>query len=153
MGQDSRNKKSLDNYREVAVGYDNLSAASSRLHTLNLHEDYVEYVRLAVTDLQEASEYILAFGKARERLIAENVKLQRVIREQVHEYAGDREKLVTLRCTKEMGTDELWYWMGDEHDSPESLSCPVVMQPEDVRNLTRKIDRLEAENLVLKEAL
>lgn len=34
--------------------------------------------------------------------------------------------------------EAVWFWQGDGDDFPESLACPVVMQPEDLRELLRK---------------
>ena len=31
--------------------------------------------------------------------------------------------------------DETWYWMGDGEDHLESLTCPVIINAEDLRNL------------------
>ena len=30
---------------------------------------------------------------------------------------------------------EVWYWQGDRYDTPESLSCPVLMEAETVRQM------------------
>ncbi len=34
--------------------------------------------------------------------------------------------------------DSVWYWQGDEDDQPESLSCPVIMSAETLRELLAK---------------
>jgi hypothetical protein len=33
---------------------------------------------------------------------------------------------------------EVWYWQGDGEDYPESLGCPVIMEPDVLRGLLEK---------------
>ena len=37
---------------------------------------------------------------------------------------------------------EIWYWQGDGEDYPESLICPVVVDPETMRELVATKERL-----------
>lgn len=37
---------------------------------------------------------------------------------------------------------EFWYWQGDEYDHPESLGCPVLMEPDHVREFVAAKARL-----------
>ena len=34
---------------------------------------------------------------------------------------------------------EVWYWMGDGNDHIESLSCPILIEPEDFKAEIRKL--------------
>lgn len=38
---------------------------------------------------------------------------------------------------------EVWYWQGDGEDFPESLGCPVIMEPDVLRGMLRRIEELE----------
>ena len=42
---------------------------------------------------------------------------------------------------------EVWYWQGDGHDFPESLTCPVLMEPEKLRALLAEVERLQGVEL------
>lgn len=46
---------------------------------------------------------------------------------------------------------EVWVWQGDEEDHPESLVCPVLMQPDHVIGLVGEVSRLTTELARLKE--
>jgi len=39
---------------------------------------------------------------------------------------------------------EVWYWQGDGQDFPESLGCPVIMEPDVLRAMLRVTDQLRA---------
>ena len=45
---------------------------------------------------------------------------------------------------------EVWYWQGDGEDKLESLSCPVLIEAQDLRELLKKASRLP---LSIQEAL
>jgi len=30
---------------------------------------------------------------------------------------------------------EVWYWLGDGNDHPESLCCPILIEPEDMMKI------------------
>lgn len=56
------------------------------------------------------------------------------------------------RITEENATllaftnDEVWHWQDDEHDHPESLSCPVIMSAKQLRDLlVRKAPTVDEE--------
>ena len=50
-----------------------------------------------------------------------------------------------VAATVRTSTDNVWRWMGDpKHDDPESLACPVVMQPETLRAMLARAERAEA---------
>lgn len=38
---------------------------------------------------------------------------------------------------------EVWIWQGDEEDHPESLACPVLIQPEDLRAILGAAERVK----------
>ena len=38
---------------------------------------------------------------------------------------------------------EVWYWQGDEYDAPATLSCPVIVDPETIRELVDARDRIK----------
>ncbi len=33
---------------------------------------------------------------------------------------------------------EFWYWMGDDNDHLESLTCPIIIQPEELKRLIER---------------
>ncbi len=42
------------------------------------------------------------------------------------------DKLNALVCER---SGEVWYWLGDGYDHPESLCCPILIEPEDILEL------------------
>lgn len=46
---------------------------------------------------------------------------------------------------------DVWYWQGDNMDYPESISCPVVMQPEKLRALLELVKPTEGMLRGIKE--
>lgn len=45
-------------------------------------------------------------------------------------------------CKALEGQGEVWIWQGNEEDHPESLGCPVLMQPEDLRAILGAAERM-----------
>jgi len=46
--------------------------------------------------------------------------------------AGLMDKVVALERERD---GEVWYWSGDGNDHPESLCCPILIEPEDMLKL------------------
>lgn len=44
---------------------------------------------------------------------------------------------------------EVWHWMGDGTDDLPSLTCPVLIQPEQLRALVEERDRLTAQGAIV----
>ena len=150
MGQDSKDKKTLtsDGLVDKLIQYG--SFARSHLS----EDERFEFQREVVDVLYQARVYVEGAIETRSKFILEIYKLRRVVDAQLKEYSGDRAKLEELRRTKfSLSTGDFWYWEEDGPNNPESLLCPVVMQPECVRKLMRKIERLEAEKESLLEDL
>ena len=51
------------------------------------------------------------------------------------EVAGLENKIVALERERD---GEVWYWLGDGYDHPESLCCPILIEPEDILKLISK---------------
>lgn len=81
------------------------------------------------------------FTERIERLEAELASLKA-------ENADQAEELRTLR---RIPKGEVWYWQGDGHDMPESLACPVIMEPQILRDLMANNQRLRAKLCSWKE--
>ena len=81
-------------------------------------------------------------------LLAELKKLKRHGAEDAREIEQkadtirDLEKRLGIVRTK---TEDVWFWQGDGHDHPESLTCPVVMEATTLRSLLAEVERLRAE--------
>ncbi len=54
-----------------------------------------------------------------------------------------RERVVRLA---ESGMHGVWVWTGDGHDHPESLTCPVLISADHLRELLAKIPNHKGEN-------
>lgn len=80
------------------------------------------------------------------------------IRKEAAFYQADYFQKIATRATREIfktfGNDECWIFQDDGNDYPESLSCPVVMAPEKLRELLAFRDgRLDAERLDYLDSL
>lgn len=62
---------------------------------------------------------------------------------QLTDYARVREENKTLRCERD---GEVWVWQGDAEDHLESLVCPILIQPVDLREIIYDRDRFAAES-------
>ncbi len=63
---------------------------------------------------------------------AELARLQAVVDEQQTE----------LQIHRDKARGDYWGWQGDEHDHLESLVCPVLIHPRDLRVFTETVDKL-----------
>lgn len=94
-------------------------------------KEHVEHLQNRITDLELR---LAAAGQRAKKAEAENKVMHRYAREELHQ--------------------EVWHWQGDEYDHPESLSCPVIMDCQVLRDWLeeRAADkkRLEAAENVLQ---
>ena len=44
--------------------------------------------------------------------------------------------------------DGVWLWQGDEEDHLESLSCPILIDAQDLRDLLGEVKKAERERLI-----
>lgn len=51
------------------------------------------------------------------------------LRAEVERLTQERETLLRER------KGEVWFWQGDGYDHPESLTCPILIQPDNLREL------------------
>lgn len=67
-----------------------------------------------------------------------------VLRTALHDAAETIDRLQAnsrLAIATEKG--EVWFWQGDGYDYPDTLVCPVVVQPDVLRALIRASEELE----------
>lgn len=57
------------------------------------------------------------------------------------EIAKLKEEVAVLRRAQK---EEVWYWQGDGSDFPDSLTCPVIMRPDTLRDMLATIEKLRA---------
>lgn len=61
--------------------------------------------------------------------------------------------MLELQGHRQMARDEYWVWQGDGEDHPESLTCPILIQPEDMRAILARLDRSEQKDEAYKPQL
>lgn len=86
---------------------------------------------LTMTAEREAEIYTLdqtevGYDLKRE-LDATRVKLQKVELE--------------MATRRRLAKDEIWFWQGDGEDHLESLTCPIIITPEALREILQKVQR------------
>lgn len=70
------------------------------------------------------------------------------------ELAQEVERLkaeLNTRYAKEI--EEVWYWLGDGNDHLESLTCPILIEASELRELLEKTKREAPLPLSIQEAL
>lgn len=72
----------------------------------------------------------LSWGHKLATIPADAVSQIALLKAEVAKVKEERDRLIRERA------GEVWLWQGDGEDHPESLGCPVLMHPEDVRKLT-----------------
>lgn len=91
----------------------------------------------------EVADISIAIGLVIQDLRAENSKQGRTIEcldQQVCSLQADLLRRISL-------DSDPWHWIGDGNDDLDTLACPILIMPHDLRAL------LESENAALKEAL
>ena len=107
------------------------------------------------------ADYRTVVEERDELLIQKRVLLDAIDSWKQMNTVGRRERDVArmeLRLLRQTTDGNYWSWMPDEHENHiESLTCPVVIHPEDLRNIVRErdealaeIERLRAENELLR---
>jgi hypothetical protein len=80
--------------------------------------------------------------------------------QQIYKWVEARlsEAQVELTATKEklkseyrVSIGEVWHWQGDEYDHPESLTCPILIKPEQLRELVATHQKDLEESRIAKE--
>ena len=67
-------------------------------------------------------------------LLTAEVKRLKAAHNHVITQATDQLKVANklIRSAIDYRKDEIWFWQGDGSDNPESLSCPIIIQPHDL---------------------
>lgn len=98
-----------------------------------------EHRRLLEQKIEGSLEYDFRdFARQLERELASSngstVRLSEELIESKKEARRWRQKFLTQRDEADGNT---WIWQGDDHDTPESLVCPVIVQPDQIRERVR----------------
>ena len=99
--------------------------ARLRAENARLKRDYQWLEEMSPPDWERAAfvEELYVAWANRGEVVAENAKLRAEV--QLH---------------RDKARGDYWIWQGDGTDEPESLACPVLMHPEDLRKLLAEQD-------------
>lgn len=78
---------------------------------------------------------------------AQFAPLEFPVRQAIEHLRGAAEEIDRLQANSRLAIatekGEVWFWQGDGYDYPDTLACPVVIQPEALREFIRAREELK----------